>query len=172
MTMVVIETAQRRQPLGRLQLSPREPIFAADARLQRQPRVGPSSSLASCRRKNSATICCMSSESPGEAQKVFFDDDELFHTLPTQGSILQGVYKHEYCDEHSVLRATKLPGEYLGPNPSVASVARLAAHGSVLALNFDMWSVVNPGSFIIYFNSPGTGGKLGVPWRTRLRKFG
>ena len=41
----------------------------------------------------------------------FFDDEELFHTLPTQGSILQGVYKHEYCDEHSVLRATKLPGE-------------------------------------------------------------
>lgn len=41
----------------------------------------------------------------------FFDDDELFHVLPTEGAILQGVYKHEYCDEHSVLRATKLPGE-------------------------------------------------------------
>ena len=32
---------QRWQPFGRLQLSSRESVFAADARLQRQPSVGP-----------------------------------------------------------------------------------------------------------------------------------
>src|ERR1700681_58030 len=41
MTMVGIETAWRRQPLGRLQLSAREPIFAAGACLQRQPGISP-----------------------------------------------------------------------------------------------------------------------------------
>src|ERR1700722_3058267 len=39
--MVMIETARRRQPLCRLQLSTREAIFTTGARLQRQPRVSP-----------------------------------------------------------------------------------------------------------------------------------
>lgn len=39
----------------------------------------------------------------------FFDDDEILHGAPTQTSIRQGVYLHEYCDEHSVLVASKLP---------------------------------------------------------------
>ena len=40
----------------------------------------------------------------------FFDDTEILHGLPTQTSIRQGVYLHEYCDQHSVLIASKLPG--------------------------------------------------------------
>ena len=41
MAMVGIETARRRQSFGRLQLSSRESIFAADSRPQCQPSVGP-----------------------------------------------------------------------------------------------------------------------------------
>src|ERR1035438_2020906 len=40
----------------------------------------------------------------------FFDDEEILQRgMPTQTSIQQGVYLHEYCDTHSVLEATQLP---------------------------------------------------------------
>ena len=41
----------------------------------------------------------------------FFDDNDILGRMPTQTSIRQGVYLHEYCDEHSVLAALKLPYE-------------------------------------------------------------
>jgi hypothetical protein len=41
----------------------------------------------------------------------FFDDRDILLGLPTQSSIRQGVYIHEYCDAHGVLIATKLPAE-------------------------------------------------------------
>ena len=41
----------------------------------------------------------------------FFDDKEILHELPTQSSIRQGVYLHEYCDVHSVLLAREPPAE-------------------------------------------------------------
>jgi hypothetical protein len=44
----------------------------------------------------------------------FFDDAEILQGMPTRNSIRQGVYLHEYCDEHSVLVATKLPAELVG----------------------------------------------------------
>ena len=43
----------------------------------------------------------------------FFDDNEILHRMATQSSIRRGVYLHEYCDEHSVLVATKLPAALL-----------------------------------------------------------
>src|SRR4051794_12424520 len=39
----------------------------------------------------------------------FFDDEEILQGMPTQTSIQQGVYLHEYCDAHSVLEAINLP---------------------------------------------------------------
>jgi hypothetical protein len=39
----------------------------------------------------------------------FFDDSEILQRMPTRSSIQQGVYLHEYCDEHSVLVAIPLP---------------------------------------------------------------
>ncbi len=41
----------------------------------------------------------------------FFNDKEILHELPTQSSIRQGVYLHEYCDVHSVLLAREPPAE-------------------------------------------------------------
>ena len=41
----------------------------------------------------------------------FFDDDDILIGLPNETSIRHGVYLHEYCDEHGVLMATRLPEE-------------------------------------------------------------
>jgi len=44
----------------------------------------------------------------------FFDDDEVFRkALPTVGTIRQGVYLHQYCDQHSVLDQIYTPGRLI-----------------------------------------------------------
>ena len=50
-----------------------------------------------------------------------FDDDEILHAMPTQTTIRQGVYMHEYCDEHSVLAAIPLPAELAKPPGGIAA---------------------------------------------------
>lgn len=56
----------------------------------------------------------------------FFDDTEILHGLPTQTSIRQGVYLHEYCDQHSVLIASKLPGPMVDSQEGKAAFCREA----------------------------------------------
>lgn len=67
----------------------------------------------------------------------FFDDTEILHRMPTQTSIRQGVYLHEYCDDHGVLMATKLPEELIALTGGRAALcAETTEIGSQLVTEF------------------------------------